>query len=41
LLARIRQVTAAFNEEGLRVVAVAAQPMSAGRDTYNLADEKT
>ncbi len=40
LLARIRQVTAAFNEEGLRVVAVAAQPMAAGRDTYNLADEK-
>ncbi|WLH75803.1 magnesium-translocating P-type ATPase [Pseudomonas fluorescens] len=40
LLARIRQVTAAFNEEGLRVVAVAAQPMAAGRDTYSLADEK-
>ena len=39
LLARIRQVTAAFNEEGLRVVAVAAQPMPAGRDTYTLADE--
>jgi Mg2+-importing ATPase len=39
LLARIRQVTAAFNEEGLRVVAVAAQPMAPGRDTYNLADE--
>ncbi|MBA1295593.1 magnesium-translocating P-type ATPase [Pseudomonas lurida] len=39
LLARIRQVTAAFNEEGLRVVAVAAQPMAAGRDTYSLADE--
>ncbi|AZE83339.1 Mg(2+) transport ATPase, P-type [Pseudomonas orientalis] len=39
LLARIRQVTAAFNEEGLRVVAVAAQPMAAGRDTYTLADE--
>jgi len=39
LLARIRQVTAAFNEEGLRVVAVAAQPMPAGRDTYSLADE--
>ena len=39
LLARIRQVTAAFNEEGLRVVAVAAQPMSAERDTYSLADE--
>ena len=40
LLARIRQVTAAFNEEGLRVVAVAARPMIAGRDTYNLADEQ-
>ncbi|WP_313059215.1 magnesium-translocating P-type ATPase [Pseudomonas rhodesiae] len=39
LLARIRQVTAAFNEEGLRVVAVAARPMIAGRDTYSLADE--
>jgi len=39
LLARIRQVTAAFNEEGLRVVAVAAQLMSSGRDTYSLADE--
>lgn len=39
LLARIRQVTAAFNEEGLRVVAVAAQPMPPGRDTYSLADE--
>ncbi len=39
LLARIRQVTAAFNEEGLRVVAVAAQPMPVGRDTYSLADE--
>ncbi|WP_411389258.1 magnesium-translocating P-type ATPase [Pseudomonas sp. MPB23] len=39
LLARIRQVTAAFNEEGLRVVAVAAQPMPAGRDTYSLTDE--
>ncbi|MBJ2255573.1 magnesium-translocating P-type ATPase [Pseudomonas psychrophila] len=40
LLARIRQVTAEFNEEGLRVVAVAARPMSAGRDTYSLADEQ-
>ncbi len=39
LLAGIRQVTAAFNEEGLRVVAVAAQPMAPGRDTYSLADE--
>ncbi|MCU1726767.1 magnesium-translocating P-type ATPase [Pseudomonas sp. 7P_10.2_Bac1] len=40
LLARIRQVTAAFNEEGLRVVAVAARSMAAGRDTYSLADEQ-
>src|SRR5471032_1875202 len=40
LLARIRQVTAAFNAEGLRVVAVAARPMIDGRDTYNLADEQ-
>ena len=41
LLARIRQVTAAFNEEGLRVVAVAARPMTeTGRDTYSLADEQ-
>ncbi|MCX7080134.1 MAG: magnesium-translocating P-type ATPase, partial [Pseudomonas sp.] len=40
LLARIRQVTAEFNEEGLRVVAVAARPMHTGRDTYSLADEQ-
>ena len=40
LLARIRQVTAAFNEEGLRVVGVAARSMAAGRDTYSLADEQ-
>jgi Mg2+-importing ATPase len=40
LLARIRQVTAEFNEEGLRVVAVAAQSMQTGRDTYSLADEQ-
>ncbi|MDX9683023.1 magnesium-translocating P-type ATPase [Pseudomonas protegens] len=39
LLARIRQVTADLNEEGLRVVAVAARPMIDGRDTYSLADE--
>ncbi|MCF7545748.1 magnesium-translocating P-type ATPase [Pseudomonas petrae] len=39
LLERILSVTAAFNEEGLRVVAVAARPMEAGRDTYGLADE--
>jgi Mg2+-importing ATPase len=40
LLARIRQVTATFNAEGLRVVAVAARPMTEGRDTYSLADEQ-
>ena len=40
LLARIRQVTAAFNEEGLRVVGVAARSMAAGRDTYSVADEQ-
>ncbi|WP_095197379.1 magnesium-translocating P-type ATPase [Pseudomonas sp. Irchel 3A7] len=40
LLARIRQVTAAFNAEGLRVVAVAARPMIDGRDAYSLADEQ-
>ncbi|MBN3865490.1 magnesium-translocating P-type ATPase [Pseudomonas frederiksbergensis] len=40
LLARIRQVTATFNDEGLRVVAVAARPMIEGRDTYSLADEQ-
>ncbi|MCE4056427.1 magnesium-translocating P-type ATPase [Pseudomonas sp. Au-Pse12] len=40
LLARIREVTADLNEEGLRVVAVAARPMLEGRDTYSLADER-
>lgn len=40
LLARIREVTATFNAEGLRVVAVAARPMVEGRDTYSLADEQ-
>jgi Mg2+-importing ATPase len=40
LLARVRQVTATFNAEGLRVVAVAARPMVEGRDTYSLADEQ-
>ena len=40
LLARIRSVTAAFNEEGLRVVGVAARSMAHGRDTYTLADEQ-
>ena len=40
LLARIRSVTAAFNEEGLRVVGVAARSMAHGRDNYTLADEQ-
>ncbi|AFY18782.1 magnesium-translocating P-type ATPase [Pseudomonas sp. UW4] len=40
LLVRIRQATATFNAEGLRVVAVAARPMVEGRDTYSLADEQ-
>ena len=40
LLARIRRVTSAFNEEGLRVVGVAARSMEPGRDTYTLADEQ-
>ena len=40
LLARIRQVTAAFNAKGLRVVAVAARPMIDGCDAYSLADEQ-
>ena len=40
LLARIRSVTAAFNEEDLRVVGVAARSMPRGRDTYTLADEQ-
>ncbi|MFJ3484690.1 magnesium-translocating P-type ATPase [Pseudomonas sp. NPDC090202] len=39
LLARILQVTAEFNEEGLRVVAVAARSMASGREAYGLADE--
>ncbi|MER2102208.1 MAG: magnesium-translocating P-type ATPase [Pseudomonas atacamensis] len=40
LLVRIRQVTGAFNAEGLRVVAVAARSMPAGREIYSLADEQ-
>ncbi len=40
LLARIRQVTGAFNAEGLRVVAVAARSMPDGREIYSLADEQ-
>lgn len=40
LLARIRSVTADLNEEGLRVVAVAAKEMPPRKDTYGIADER-
>jgi len=40
LLARIRAVTADLNEEGLRVVAVAAKEGPPTEDTYGLADER-
>ncbi|MEW5890068.1 MAG: magnesium-translocating P-type ATPase [Pseudomonadota bacterium] len=40
LLARIRQVTADLNEEGLRVVAVAMKEMPPTQDTYGIADER-
>lgn len=39
LLARVRQVTAGLNEEGLRVVAVAMKEVPPTRDTYGVADE--
>jgi P-type Mg2+ transporter len=39
LLARMREVTAALNEEGLRVVAVAAKELPPAKDTYSVADE--
>lgn len=40
LLARIRQVTAELNAEGLRVVAVAASERPPTQDTYGLGDER-
>ncbi|HOM14081.1 MAG TPA: magnesium-translocating P-type ATPase [Rubrivivax sp.] len=40
LLARIRAVTDQLNEEGLRVVAVAARDGPPTQDTYSLADER-
>ncbi|MBK5414371.1 magnesium-translocating P-type ATPase [Pseudomonas sp. TH31] len=40
LLTRIREVTASFNEEGLRVVAVAARHTSKEQSVYSLADEQ-
>jgi Mg2+-importing ATPase len=39
LLARIREVTADLNEEGLRVVAVAAKEVPPSKETYGVADE--
>jgi len=39
LLARIREVTAELNEEGLRVVAVAAKEVPPSKETYGVADE--
>ncbi|HEX5484890.1 MAG TPA: magnesium-translocating P-type ATPase, partial [Limnobacter sp.] len=39
LLDRIRQVTGDLNEEGLRVVAVAAKEMPPRRENYGIADE--
>ena len=39
ILARIHSVTKALNEEGLRVVAVAARAMPLHRETFGVADE--
>jgi P-type Mg2+ transporter len=39
LLSRIQAVTAALNEEGLRVVAVAAKELPPAKDVYSVADE--
>jgi Mg2+-importing ATPase len=39
LLARMREVTAALNEDGLRVVAVAAKELPPTKDVYSVADE--
>ncbi|HEX8978370.1 MAG TPA: magnesium-translocating P-type ATPase [Parasulfuritortus sp.] len=39
LLARVRQVTADLNEEGLRVVAVAMKEVPPAKETYGIADE--
>ncbi len=40
LLERIRSVTADLNDEGLRVVAVAAKEMPPRKDVYGVADER-
>jgi Mg2+-importing ATPase len=39
LLARVREVTASLNEEGLRVVAVAVKELPPSKYTYGVADE--
>ena len=39
LLGRVRQVTASLNEEGLRVVAVAAKELPPAKETYGVTDE--
>ncbi|MGA9665949.1 MAG: magnesium-translocating P-type ATPase [Gallionella sp.] len=39
LLARMQNVTASLNEEGLRVVAVAAKEMAPDKEIYGVADE--
>ena len=39
LLERIREVTTALNEEGMRVVAVAVKEVPPAKETYGLADE--
>ena len=39
LLERVRVVTAALNEDGLRVVAVASKEMPPSKETYSVADE--
>ena len=39
LLARVRQVTAELNDDGLRVVAVASRELPPTRPTYGVADE--
>jgi P-type Mg2+ transporter len=39
LLARVRELTASLNEEGLRVVAVAAKELPPSKEVYGVADE--
>jgi len=39
LLAQVRAVTAALNEDGLRVVAVASKELPPAKDVYSVADE--